>query len=479
MKTVWLLFIGLLIGHSTCALDAAVSCATFKSGDQPYVEVYFYFAGPTLTFAPVQDSLQQAQVEVVLFFQQQEQIVQFDKYTLHSPVAAQPLDFLDLKRYALPNGTYQLTVELRDAHRPDQVREYRMPLRVDYTPSGIQQSDIQLLASYQRTEIAEHPFVKNGILMEPLPLHFYSKNMATLSFYHEIYHTDEVLTEDFMVSYAIEKVENNSRQTLAIGHKRLTPQPRAPVLLQMDISQLPSGNYHLSVEVRDRHKELLSRRTAFFQRSNPYLQAQELAKLEISDEFVAHLDAPALEFSLRALAPKIPPGDVELVNIYLRDKNLQGQRLYLFNYWTRQHPNYPETAYAKYMEVARAVHEQFKSGFRYGFESDRGYIFLKYGAPSDIETREDEPSAPPYEIWTYNAFPATRQNNVKFVFYNPTLAPGDFQLLHTNAIGELNNPQWELQLYRNAPNEINGSFFDGTQMQDNFHRNARRIFRDN
>ena len=73
------------------------------------------------------------------------------------------------------------------------------------------------------------------------------------------------------------------------------------------------------------------------------------------------------------------------------------------------------------MKVAEKVDLYFKSGFGYGFETDRGYTYLKYGPPADIVTVEDEPSAPPYEIWVYYDFPMTSQSNVKFLFYNPII----------------------------------------------------------
>ena len=61
------------------------------------------------------------------------------------------------------------------------------------------------------------------------------------------------------------------------------------------------------------------------------------------------------------------------------------------------------------MEVAKAVDRLYKSGFGYGFETDRGNIFMKYGKPNDIVTVENDPSAPPYEMWVYNDFPKTKQ----------------------------------------------------------------------
>jgi GWxTD domain-containing protein len=265
-----------------------------------------------------------------------------------------------------------------------------------------------------------------------------------------------------------------------MGHKRLEPAPIVPVLQSVDISKLPSGNYFLTVEVRNRAKEKLMQRSVSFQRSNPYLSI-ELADVDttsVKEEFAWKLSAEELRFSLKAVAPRLS-ADAEAINTLLAGDNLQAQRLYLFAYWTKESPNYPEAAYRKYMEVARAVGDMFHSGFGNGVETDRGYIYLKYGRPDDMIKVEDEPSAPPYEIWSYNYFPTTKQNNVRFLFYNPSLSPGNFQLLHSTARGEINNPQWQLRLYRDAPTELNTpNFIDGTDLNDNFGRKAVRYFND-
>ncbi len=155
------------------------------------------------------------------------------------------------------------------------------------------------------------------------------------------------------------------------------------------------------------------------------------------------------------------------------------QYQFLFAFWANRQPNHPEAAYKQYMEVARAVDNLYSSGFGHGFETDRGYTFMKYGKPSDIVSVEDEPSAPPYEIWIYYDFPQTTQSNVKFLFYNPTLVGDDYRLLHSTARGEIQNPQWELELYRDAPNDISGSnFVDATGVEDNLYRVASRYFND-
>jgi GWxTD domain-containing protein len=485
MKKFLFALLGLVAAFQLSALDASVSYATFKSPEQNYIEMYLHISGKTVDYQMLSDSSYQAGVQVVFLFKQNDEIVKFDKFNLNSPASKRRLDFIDVKRYALEKGAYQLVVAIQDLNNEKNAKEFTTKIQIDYNSDDIQQSDIQLLASYEKASEADQSsmFVKNGIKLEPLPYNFYGRNASSLIFYNEFYNTSKQLNEDFMVSYSIEELINDESKMVMIGHKRQQPKDIIPFLMNMDISKLPSGNYNLVVELRNRTKELLSRKTIYFQRSNPLLEEEnqtvQLADVDVNEEFVKKLSAEQLEYSLRALTPKMPQGDVEMVNTMIKKGNLDAQRLYLFSYWARETPTNPEFAYQKYMEVVAAVDELFNSGFRHGFETDRGYYYLKYGQPDDVEMRDQEPSAPPYEIWSYYEFPATNQNNVKFVFYNPSLAPGDFELLHSTAMGERNNPTWQRDLYRDAPNEINSSDpFGDDGMLDNFNRNADRVFRD-
>ncbi len=481
MKKLFLLaLLGICYSLNLSALDASISYAVFKSPDQSYVEVYLHVAGKTVTFAPVSDSTSQAGIEVLLLFKQGEKIVKFDKYILNSPITKKWVDFVDLKRYALAEGTYDLVATIQDTGNKENTSEYKTKIDIQFPEGEVAQSDIQLLASFSKAQ-EENIFVKNGLMMEPLPYNFYGRGISNISFYNEVYNTDVVIGEDFLVSYSIHVADKEDEPVINIAHKRQQAAPVVPVLLQMDISRLPSGNYNLVVEVRDRDKGLLSHKKIFFQRSNPYLEIEslELDSTQLQEEFVAKLSPAQLEYSLRALTPKLPSKDMEMINLMLRKDRTEAQRNYLFSYWAKESPTAPEFAYKKYMQVAAAVDKTFRSGFRYGFETDRGFTYLKYGQPSDIENRETDPTAPPYEIWSYNHLEMTGQNNVRFVFYNPSLAAGDYVLLHSDVIGERNNPNWARELYQDAPNDIEGTnYFDGTEVQDNFNRNASRLFRD-
>lgn len=484
MKYLYFVFFWML-AFSARALDASISYASFYSPSGNYVEVYMHFAGKSVGFQPLPDSSLQANVDVVILFKKNGEVFKFDKYRLKSPVATSPVDFVDSRRYALPNGDYELEVTVTDANNPENVSVYSTPLTIAFDEEKIGQSDIQLLASLRKYEgTAENPMVKNGYLFEPLATQFYDRTAQTLLFYNEIYHSDKSFDGDFLVTYAIEEVlDDDASKRIQVGYRRCTPTAICPVLQQVDISNLPSGNYLLVVEVANRYKEVFSRKSVFFQRSNPFVKStrEEIAAKvnTLEDEFVGKLTDEELRYSLKAIAMLVDDHDGEVLNLILKENKREAMQLYLFSFWARENPANPEIAYDDYMHVARAVDLRFNNGFGYGFETDRGYIFMKYGAPNDVVTIEDEPSAPPYEIWTYNQFPATGQNNVKFLFYNPSLAMNGYVLLHSTARGEINNPRWEVELYKDAPNEVSGSdFVSGTSMKDNIGRKARQLMSD-
>ena len=485
MKKLFLLlflFFALNAGH-LLALDASISYATFKGQSANYIEVYLHIAGGTVEFVPATDSTVQASLDVVILFKQGDQIIKFDKYRLSSPVFDGPADFVDLKRYTLDNGKYEIDVSIEDLNRPDNAKKYNTGFSINYDDEHLGQSEIQLLASLRQVEPGQenHPMVKSGYYFETLPFNFYGKYATSLIYYLEFYNTDKTIGEDYQVTTFIDDMDTpDKEEALLVNHKRKSPEPVSILLQQFDISQLPSGNFSLVVEVRNRNRELLSKKSVLFQRSNPYLNMEREAivpEASLDNEFVAALTEDELRYSLKAIYMLVEKTDGELMNTLIREKKKEAMQMFLFSYWAGQNPTNPKASYDAYMNVARKIDERFRSGFGYGFETDRGYIFLKYGALNDVVAVEDEPSAPPYEIWFYNQFPATGQNNVKFLFYNPSLATNGHRLLHSTARGETNNPRWEVELYRNAPNELEGdNYIDGDRMQRNVNRQARRLF---
>lgn len=463
------------------ALDVGVSYAVYSTPDKPYVEVNIEVAALTITYKKVDSTQMQAGVETIIMLKQGDKVVNFEKYVMNSPLVTSPRSLLDVKRLFVPNGQYTLEVVVTDVNNPANKKTVTQTITVAMEPK-IHLTEIALLRGFKQ-DATDNPFTKNGYLLEPLPFHFYEAAASKLAFYAEVYHSDKSVTDPtYLVRYFIEEEKGNGvKELVSSGAQRKNPKTIDALLVQMDISKVGSGNFLLTVELRNKLNELLALRTASFQRSNPPLSANDFSEESMAQQFVSNLSEENLRFSLRALSP-LAVGDQneELKNI-LATGDQKAMRFYLFRHFVNKNKVNPEQAYRDYMEVAGAVHEKFKSGFRYGFETDRGRMFLRYGRPDDLIHEENDPNAPPYEIWVYYNFPKTNQKNVKFLFYNPSLAGEDYIVLHSNARGEINNPRWERDLYsrQTGQEQFDGdNTSDATKMKRNFNRNARVYFED-
>lgn len=482
-KLMFSLYISLSMLTSIFAIDASVSTATFTTMNQNYIEIYTLIVGSSVNFISIdQDSVNhQASVQMMITFRKDSTIVKFDKYNLQSPISEKNVNFIDLKRISLENGEYEMEVYIHDNNKIGNAGTFKSKVIVDFRDDRLEQSDIQLLGSFKKQEV-ESPFNKNGFYLEALPFNFYGKQQNELMFYNEVYNSDKFIGEDYMFSYIIEKVSNvaENKQVL-VGHKKKKPKPVEVALMKVDISELPSGNYNFKIEIRNREKELLSERSIFFQRANPalVLEEKELTAATLDDEFVGELSNEDLVYSLRAIAPVVDQNDSELLNLLVAGNEVEAQKRFLYSYWSQRTPAFPQQGYDDYMKVAKAIDNQFDSGFGFGFETDRGYIYMRHGQPDDIVSVDTEPTAPPYEIWIYNRIALTGQPNVKFLFYNPSLSPGNFQLLHSNGRGELQNRNWRYELYKDSPNNRLGSDFNaGFEIGNGVGRRAEEYFND-
>jgi len=50
--------------------------------------------------------------------------------------------------------------------------------------------------------------------------------------------------------------------------------------------------------------------------------------------------------------------------------------------------------------------------------------------------------------------------------------------LHSTCIGERNNPAWEVELYRAAPESQIGATIEATEVRDGWNRRAKEYFND-
>jgi len=133
---------------------------------------------------------------------------------------------------------------------------------------------------------------------------------------------------------------------------------------------------------------------------------------------------------------------------------LEGKRKFLGAFWARRDPT-PGTSrneaqeqfYAAIGEANRRFHEGGAAEIP-GWRTDRGRVFIRYGAPDEVLSRPQAGSTAPYEVWKY-----TKKRARKFVFYDVTEF-GNYALIWTDERREPSRPNWRELLGPEAAQDV-------------------------
>lgn len=443
-------------------VDAVFNTATFYAPETgTYVETYLWVIGSTANYI-MKDSAFSAQLEVTYIFRQQDSVVAYNKFKINSPIIKDTLnqltDFLDVQRLQIPSGGYKLEVILRDLNSTLDPLEAVLDLAVDFPKDSIRFSDIQLLSDISKSEKPKI-FTKSGLDLIPYPSTLYAENQTKIKFYTELYNADKLLgaNEPFLLNYYIQNIYTNTIVGSYRSLKRMTAQPVNVLVGEFNIERLATGNYFLVVEARNKLNEQIQVQKVFFQRINNIetLTVEDINSVDISSTFMAlEMANDSLVEYVKCIRPIAAYTEMMLADRLLANNDYETLKKFFYNFWLTKNGADPEAEWRKYFEQVKEVERLYATGLKRGYDSDRGRVYLRYGKPNALMSRPNEPSNYPYEIWQYYKIDNYRSNGV-FVFYNPNIGTEDYELLHSNVRGEINDYRWKYKLAKrssNAPN---------------------------
>ena len=465
----------LMFSLQAWSIKASVDVLRFSNLDQQYIEVNYRIFANSLTSNAEEVTMDVSEVLSTIMIYKGGEIVDYQKNMLIGGQGNS--DLLDVRRFIVTPGDYNVVIEL--VNQKGNKKELKIEKRIKIEEKQlISMSDIMLLATAnQSTE--ESAMVRNGVYMETLPYAYYDEEINLLISYIEVYGLQN--TEKYYCSYEIINGYHSApKEVEVVKYKRLDVKELQAHLLKLDISDLISGNYHFAVKVFNPKKELIVSKVSNFVRSNTSADIRQLSMRsdKFEKSFSNYIAKDSLDYYLMAMAPIVYEPRKSLLDQLIGDNNELAKRRLIHDYWRERSGDGAEGASIAYMKIARAVDKRFFNGTSFGFDTDLGYIFLRYGKPDDALTVDDELSAVPYQIWRYEKILATGENNVKFLFYAPTLSHRDFRLLHSTCRVELQNPSWEAELYRKIPEEITGNPSEVRTINDGFSRRAKDLWND-
>ena len=469
-------------------MQALFGYSTFynPSAGTPYVETYLSFDAWTMQFDRQANGSYRATVEVTIVARQGDSVCFVKKYDLNSPevssLDAMNFCLLDLQRFSLKNGIYDLELTLRDKGSEAVPVSVSDKLVLNYDTKHPALSSLQLMASAKPTE-KENIFSRGGYDMEPYVSDFVPEQVEQLNFYYEVYNINrEVGKKPFLTVAYVEQQETGVRYESEQLMKRRQSAEVVPVYGSLNIAGLPSGNYNLVVEIRNSSNDLMLYKKLPFFRSNP--GAKSLDKIsDFAGTFVGvYNDEEQLNVYLDALYPIASEREKKVVKELVKRPGLEEKQAFLYRFWNERNPMGAEGEWLKYKERIDYVQANFSYPRTQGIHTDRGRVYLQYGPPDFVRdeknfvsvrklgvshsgqvnllqqtgnANDDQFATPsqghvyylPYQLWRYNKLPSDDPERV-FLFWDEHRS-GFYQLLNSNARGEVQDPGWERRLCRN------------------------------
>lgn len=463
-----------VIGQKTIKLRTYIDNKQFYApGLGNYLEVYMQFVGQSVHYKGKENGLE-GEIAVRMSVLSGDSIVALDAYRLTTPLMKDSIveDFYDVKRFVLSPGKYTLSIELMDLNSTQSPLSAALPIVIEEMNEGIAFSDIEIAElAYKGEETS--PFYKSGLCIIPRLATFYPTELTTIPVYFELYNTSSL--EDSV--FALKQIIRNEKGIELPDYTVFTRHSSSlvvPIMRKVDISLLPSGKYTLNYTLLTRSIIELSEQSYEFDRSNDIDFAMQTETIILDPNFQSSITKDSVEYYLESLIPISRSSEIKNIISTLKSKDEEKQRKHIQAFWALTAPGNSYDSWIKYKLQVQLVERVYSNNFQEGFETDRGRVYLQYGAPTNIVQKETSPTEYPYEIWQYNKIGSF--SNKRFVFYNPDLVNNAYRLLHSDMIGELKNPGWPQTL---AKRNTSGGNIDDPNlfMQDKFGDNANDLFR--
>ena len=220
---------------------------------------------------------------------------------------------------------------------------------------------------------------------------------------------------------------------------------------QLDLSGLPPGTYTMvaSLALAGRTAE---RSAAFTMADLDETLEKDVARREaarVTDE--GYFEAMSERELERAREPLVIIAEDGEMRRWSKDLSLRAKRRFMTEFWTRRDPTpgtpvnerrqlfYDAVAFAErnYGERGRAAVP--------GWKTDRGRIYVRYGAPEELHDRVQAGRSPPYQVWRYRS-----GKDRWYIFADRSNGLGTYQLVHSNDVKENTIPNWREVLREEA-----------------------------
>jgi GWxTD domain-containing protein len=395
--------------QSNGAIQFSADYASFKEKDKlNFVEIYYAVPYNQFDYETINDTIT-APYNVSIFIPE----IGLRDSSRHRAIissfqSAQERDLKIIEQFsffALP-GSYHLNLTLTQAHKSGSIATELSVRDLSGSPCL---SDLEL-ASEITADTTSGPFTKQGLRVVPNPGLAFGQAYNLLQVYLEIYSLSPD-TGSYELSYWI---VNDSFQTVKSFPSQIKHKFGSDLTEAFGISAggLKPGSYYLQVEVTDRANS---------------------KKAMVAKKFLVSIEKP---LAASTFTPDEQPyyRDIQLWADQpelrqFQNLNDAGKEKFLSRFW-QQHD------LKEFIKRVQYADDHFRFGRDQGRKTDRGRIYITYGAPSDIESYTMSEGYKPLESWLYY------DHGYRFLFVDLSGA-GNFRMIYTNHPQEHSDPNWQ------------------------------------
>ncbi|RMD92024.1 MAG: GWxTD domain-containing protein [Calditrichaeota bacterium] len=436
-------------------IPLSVDMAQFRDAkNNPYLEIYYAVPDNAIHYIKNDRGLYVSKAVMDLMIYKGDslwanKVWKVEKTRQDSLELEKSRQMIDMFRYFLDEPTtYRVVMHIRDLTQENRIDSIETEIHCRmFSDKSLELSDVQLASKIQKASPgSSNVFNKRNYEVIPNPTLIFGENAPVLYYYFEVYNVMKNVPGNIYKCMAFLK-DASGKVVEGLGSPSRTKRKRYDNTVEMgiiNVSKLPSGQYYFVYGVSDSSGNLIKTREKKIFIYNPSIAGTTLAKRTgvIKSGSFGELDtmneeALDQEFKyMRYITSK------EDRNFYKNLTNLQAKREFIYSLWNSYQNAEgvdPMTFRKIYLGRIQEANNRYQESGKKGWETDRGRVFVLYGAPTNIERFPNSPQNKPYQIWTYDYLRG--QGGVVFIFAD-RFGFNKYELLHSTLRGELQDPFW-------------------------------------
>lgn len=415
-----------------------------------YVEVYYTFDVSQLKYVRMDDVYRADAVMSIYLKRSSDDSVIVGQswrvpFSVSDTTALQvSRSYVDVLAFFVKPDIYRVCVVGRDLNNPAQRDSISFPVDLkQIDKSAMALSDVELCSSIVAAESdSANRFYKNSYEVRPNPAKMYGQGQPVLFYYAEAYNLLRNASPSFKSQVTVTNAVG--KKVYQMERTRRRANESSVEVGTVKIANLSSGTYTFSYALYDSVENTTTAAAKRFFVYNPSVAPDTLTpkggNSYLGSEYATMTESELdHEFEVsRYTATK------DELNQYSKLKGVDGKRKMLYDFWNKrdENPVTPENEQKKdYMKRVDYANTYYRTGFRDGWKTDRGRVFIVYGPPDEVERHANEIDVKPYEIWFYNSI----QGGVQFIFGDRT-GFSDYILLHSTHRDEMHDENWMRQI---------------------------------